>query len=355
MDPYIDLGHTQAPLSAIRHDTQSRVKFLAPLYRSGAPARCLCSETPVEMGVTRRNHPRPVFYLYHLHRGDPLLHEINCPHRVEQDDQAGQEPISTDKNAGLSLERDVASLVVHTPLLEPRRIDSGQPDAITGLPALLETVLHTAGLNAWHPGFISHRSYKQARFRIVEASKRIRPFGSFTLADIMFFPQVWDQAKRDDLEFEWQCFLDQLQPTPEQVPRGVVVGRLRSIAFKPGWSAPMLKLAEWKEPFWLDGCRNLLPVEAVTEEFSWLVMLAVESQPTGAKLRVVDGAAIRVTPQWLPVYSAVHAEFANFLVQDRMSFSTSLHTDQATAWAVPDFVVPERGADRARRIFPRRR
>lgn len=352
MDPFIDLGRFQKSLSAIRHNPQSREIFLAPLYHSGSPARCLCSDTPIEMGVARRRDKVPVFYLYHLHRGDPTLHHPRCPHRIEYEGSVGQ---TASEAATVNLNQpgeEGGGLVVHTPLLEPRRIKPMHSPALVGLPALLEAVLLISGLNAWHPGFISHRSYSQARYRLLEAARKIRPYGATTLADVLFMPPIWNEGKRDEIEGDWQGFLDLMQPTEECVPRGVVMGRLRSINVKPEWSAPMLKLSEWRHAFWLDACPRLI-TEGPSENMSWLVMLAVEMSPTATKLRVIDGAAMRITPQWLPVFTVAHAHFANDLVQQKTSFTTSLHTDPATSWATPDFVVSSREGQ-ARKIFPRR-
>ena len=307
---------------------------------------------PVEMGVARRGDKIPVYYLYHLHRGDPALHSPQCPHRIEHEGPLAQSTQSEPKSDGKQDSDDTGSLVVHTPLLEPRQIQPPRVPALTGMAALLEAVLRTSGLNAWHPGYFSHRSYYQARYRLMEACKKIRPFGATTLADVLFMPQLWDQAKREELESDWQCFLEQIHPTADHVPRGVIIGRLWYIAKKPEWTAPMIKLSEWKHPFWLDACPNLI-ADAPSEDWTWLVMLAVEVQPGSYKLRVIDGAAMRITPQWLPVFSGAHANLANDLVHQRVSFTTSLHTDPATSWAVPDFVASSRDGQ-PRRIFPRR-
>ncbi len=347
MDPFIDIGNSQVRLSALRHDASSRARCLSGLYRSASSARCMCTELPVEMGVAKRNEAPGIYYLYHLHRTDPTLHHPQCPHRIEQTDNSSSQKTEPADNRP----SDSSNLVVHTPLLEPRPIRPPGAATITGLGALLEAVVHSAGLDIWHPGFITHRSYFQARFRLIEASKRIRPFGSATLADILFIPPTFDKAKRDDLDFEWKYFLDQLQPTQEMtIPRGVVMGRVRSVQFKDGWSAPRIQLSESNLSLWLDNCPKLIPQEP-TEEFTWLVLLAVEVSPETGKLKVIDGAAMRITPQWLPVFTPAHAALANDLVSQKLSFVSSLLTVSDSSWAVPDLILTTKSGP-PQRVFP---
>jgi len=353
MDPLIDLGASQVRLSAVRHDQQSRSDYLGPLYRSGAPAWCLCGPTPVEMGVARRVDRGHIYYLYHLHRGDPSLHQAQCPHRVEseQDNQAAT-PSEADCPAPPVATGDPSTVVVHVPALEPRVVRPPAFDGLTGVPALLDCLLLGSGLNAWHPGFAGHRSYYHARFRLIEASKRIRPFGSSTLADVLYFPPPWDPAKKDDIEFQWQWFVDQLKPRPDgAVPRGVIMGKVREFETRPGWSAPRIRLADSRIYLWLDGCPGLFGAHPPPEH-NWVAMLVVEASANASKLRVVDGSASLISPQWIPLASPAHVAHAAELVKQGTPFVAPLRCDPATSPSYPDLLVTGRGGVPTR-IAPR--
>lgn len=334
MDPFIDIGRRQVALSQIRLDTQTRKVYLSDLYRSTTLALCLCCDNPIQMGVARRAGTVPVYYLYHLHRGDPNLHHEQCPHRVE----SSEAQVSSPDGSNHQEITESSSLVVYTPSLEPRPIDPSLPNSISKLSVLLQSVLCCSGLNVWHPGFIAHRSYSKVRSRIIDASKRIRPFGTLTLDNILFMPPQWNAASVDSINSMWNSFLEVLRPTPDNmIPRGLIIGRLRNIEKRPGWSAPRIKLSEFNISFWLDKCPNLV-VDECSDSFSWLVMLVVELDQATRKLHVIDGASIRITAQWIPVFSPAHASQANYLVESEIPFVASLHTDELTKWAVPDLL-----------------
>lgn len=346
-DPLVDLGHLQVRLSSIRHDQVTRSRFLGPLYRTGAPARCMCTEPSVEMGIARRGDRAPVYYLYHLHRHDQELHTPECPHRVEHVPLiAAQE----EAEAPAQEPADSTSLVVHVPLLQPQPIKpKSRTFSLAGMDALLDALLVSAGLNVWRPYFAGHRSYFQARFRLIEAAKKIRTYGSSTLADLLYFPPVWDPSKVQDIEFDLSEFMARLAPTEENMlPRGVIVGRVKDVEQRPTWTAPRIRLSESRLHFWMDAWPELIGPPC--PDYFYFVMLAVERPPDSDRLRVLDAAVSLMTPSWIPVATPDHAALANTLVGQRASFTSSMRSDETTCFAYPDLLAYAPGA--AARVIP---
>ena len=348
-DPLIDLGRYQLRLSALRANTVSRRQHLEPLYRSGGVATCLCSTSGVPMGIANRSSEPALFYLYHLHRPDPLRHSVTCPNRVELAEALTQAqpaapaaPPAPPPPPALPHQLPVVAshAVVRAPVLQPRLAlpQKADPEP-AGMSGLLDTLFKVSGLNTWKPAFLGHRSYFQVRYRVIEAAKRISPIPGATLADMLYVPPLWDPARRDDINFEWETFLSLLAPNCEgSVPRGVVFGLVRGLEFRPQWTAPALRLADFRDRFWLDNVPDLLP-HILEPGDRWAVLLAVELNQQNRRPVVVDAAATRVSAQWIPVFSRAHAELADRFVDSGQAFTAPLASDRTTAWAVPDFVL----------------
>lgn len=351
-DPLIDLGQYQVRLSMVRASTSSRRQHLAALHERGTKPKCLCVPHGVEMGVAKRATDPALFYLYHLHRPDPLLHALHCPNRVDPEarsSEAGDGAAAAGEPLGGAIHRVAPSTKVRerplafvdAPILEPRRIQPQpvQPAGPIGMSGLLETLFKEAGLNTWRPAFAGHRSYRQVRYRLIEASKRIEPLPGRALSDLLYVPPQWTPTKKEDINFEWETFLELLQPSADGVvPRGVVFGLVRDIEARPEWSSPAIKLADFRDRFWLDDVPELLP-QPLESDARWVVLLAVEMHEFRRRPRVVDAAAMRVSANWIPVFSRAHGLLADHLVQAGEAFTAPLASDKATAWAVPDFIV----------------
>jgi len=340
-DPLIDLGRYQLRLSVVRANAGSRRQHLEPIYRGGGVATCLCCNRGVPMGVAKRSSEPAVFYLYHLHRPDPLLHALSCPNRVEPVEGSTEQPVPPPQKLGAAAAPSAPpARVVRASVLEPRLVLPSKADSTpSGLSGLLDTIFKVAGLNTWKPAFLGHRTYFQVRYRVIEAAKRISPLPDSTLADMLYVPPVWDPALREDINFEWETFLSFLAPSSKgTVPRGVVFGLVRGVEFKPQWSAPALRLADFRDRFWLDNVPDLLP-NVLEPGDRWVVLLAVELNPQNRRPLVVDAAAMRVSSQWIPVFSRRHADLADRMVEAGQAFTSPLASDSSTSWAVPDFLL----------------
>lgn len=268
------------------------------------------------MGVALRNEAPPIYYLYHLHRGDPSLHAIDCPHFIAQE----------------YVERAPQLAKTDLPEEAPSSADS---DA--NLPAVLDQLLVGAGLNKWQANWLGKRSFVRVRARLLEACLHVKtPHSGSPLAECVYFPPLWDPSLKEAIEEEWGIFLATLTLSKNGGGRAYVMGTARSLEVRPDWSAPKLQLASHNTPFWLTGIPSLIPYPA-DPNHTWLVLLELAASQSKQGYRVVDGASMLLSAQWIPAHSHAHAHLADHLVSEGLAFTASLAHDPTTAWSVPDF------------------
>lgn len=354
MDPTIDLGSMRVRLSAIRHDHRSRTRYLRAHHSSGAPVRCLCTSSPIEMGIAARGRPDPTYYLYALRRTDPPLHHPQCPHRIEDPlDHQPVVPAEQSQPAASPAPDPVDPLRLDASFLAPSSIESPLAFPMTPLAVALDRLLVAAGLNTWHPSFASKRSYFHARFRLIEAAKTLKISPTQSLADRFHFPPPWDPSRKDDIEYQEREFVDQLQPGSDGfLPRGLVIGRVRNFEQRPSWTASLLQLSGSKQNYWLDAAPTFF-IPPLPPEISALVMLVVDRPGPSTRLRVVDAAFHLLTPHWIPVASVAHATLAEGLITRGDSFVASMRADPVTHSSYPDFLVQGSDPLNPARVSPR--
>lgn len=314
MSTWIDVGRYRVPLSSIRSGTQDRAHHLGRVYREKRHVTCMCVPGGVEMGVALRSDTHNTYYLYHLHRGDPGLHHRSCPHFSEQS-PALQQP---------------------APAQQPQQ---PPPLETTDLEAQLERLIAAAGLQHWQPAFLEKRTFYRARFRLIEAAKSVDCSPAHTIGESLYFPPIWDPSLKDIVQQEWQLFIEMLNSAqPSSNTCGYVLGLVKSIEVRPDWSAPRLLLASHHTPFWLDHKPSLIPFPA-DPGHHWLVLLKLAPSRSRHGYKVLDGASVHLSANWIPCATSAHARLADELATSGATFTASLARDEQTSWATPDFLV----------------
>lgn len=321
--PWINLGAYRVPLSSIRIGPQQRRQHLEWPHRHRRHVTCMCVPDGVPMGIAVRAEPPPaIYYLYHLHRGDPVKHSRWCPHYAPPPPQLEPGPDTVPQEAGQFHD---------------------QPP----LAATLDSVVAMASLNLWRPSFLEKRTYFRVRYRLIEAAKHFDIGGGATLGESLYVPPIWDNDVKTLAQAEWDLFLDMLNSDPESPQTAYVLGLAKSYEVRPGWTAPRLLLSSHLTPFWLDEIPTLLPFPA-EKGHHWLVLLKLRSSRSKLRYRVVDGASILMSKNWIPVHSTAHARLADEIAPTQQLLAPLAH-DSDTAWAVPDFIVE--GDDRQRYLL----
>ena len=269
------------------------------------------------MGVARRAEPKPTYYLYHLHRSDPALHNSGCPHFAEPEIAPDPQPLAPAASGA----------------------DSVSAQANVDLGLALERLVCAAGLNVWKPSFLEKRTLYRSRFRLIEAAKSVDIDGERTLGESMYFPPIWDPSQKHITQEEWRIFIETLHSAPSQAhPCAYVVGLAKALEARPEWSAPRLFLAAHHTPFWLDHNHSVIPFPA-DHGHNWLVLLKIAPSRSRHGYKVVDGAALLLSSGWIPCLTAAHARLADDLAGSGVAFTAPLPHDRATSWAAPDFIV----------------
>lgn len=186
-DPLLHLpGQRQMHVSEVTASPQTRAQWLAPHSGNGGDVLCLCRPEGIPMGVGHRRLPTEIYYLYPLHRLDPLRHALGCPHRsptsqAQPREDATTRPLVEIRDGYVNVQLAGSLSKIHRPVDVPPRnapraptVSERSPTSPSASLSLLSEILWSqAALNHWTPGFRGRRSYTVVRRRLLDAARLI--------------------------------------------------------------------------------------------------------------------------------------------------------------------------------------
>lgn len=371
----------RVPVRVATQDRASRARWLGPYHGTDGVVRCLCRrDDPIPMGVGCRTAPQETYYLYPLHRTDPVRHAWGCPHRVSGSGTGlgSAKPVVELKNGriNVNLETPLRRGTVRDDDEDAESKKQEKPDG-TGrdrsasargkLLTLLQVLWSEAELNVWRPGFAGRRSYGVIRERLLEAADAIAVKGQ-ALGPRLWVPAPYRPEREAERDAAMQGWLARLQPNAKgQRWYGLVVGLLRGIhAPRPGSIA--VEVAHWRWRLWvpaerwpswarrwaLDRYREDGGDTAEPSEPAMLIALVLrEEGRKGPWLAVRELAVMPIadTDCWIPVDSGHERRLVQHLVNEGRRFwkpfAVEIDQEQARGEGelVPDVVLEDR-ADR---------
>jgi hypothetical protein len=245
IDPVIELpGTGRIALSVIETDSGTRSRYLSNHRGNAGNVLCLCRYEGIPMGVAYREFPMSTYYLYPLHRTDPLRHAPVCPHHFvpSTKDMEGVVPtlpvveVCDNKiniNINVSLYRGQARGELTEAEKEQEARESKKAKRVvpaSGKPAsLLEYLWAQAQINVWRPFFAGKRNYAVIHRRLQEAVVNVQ-IRRNNLAPLFYCPPPYHPDREEEIRKGRDAFLSQLAVrTNGRKWYGYIVGQLKSV------------------------------------------------------------------------------------------------------------------------------
>ncbi len=245
IDPMIELPDARRiALSIIESDSGTRSRYLARYHGNAGNVLCLCRYEGIPMGVAHRETPQNTYYLYPLHRSDPLRHAPACPHHFTPStkDTEGEPPTLP----VVEVRDNKVNININAPLYrgqargelsdaekeqeEAEKKESKRTPEPPGKPlSLLEFLWSQAQINIWRPFFAHKRSYAVIHRRLLEVAANLQ-IRRNDLAPLFYCPPPYHPDREEGIRKGRDVFLSHLAIRPNgRKWYGYVVGQLKTV------------------------------------------------------------------------------------------------------------------------------
>ena len=289
-------------------------------------ALCMCRSEGVEMYVGLRGG---MCYLARL-PGSASRHQPSCPSFDVVDDGDEDRQIC---HPDFPLQRVLPSFDLNTKS-EPAVAASRSSAAVEkiSLRALLLQLWRNAGLHRWYPAMHGRRHWNLVRYLLQKEAQSVL-LGNVPLESRLLLPEVFRLSDEDAHRRQNIGFLDSLlssRQTHSSRPLALLVGPIRSFqASKFGTRLQIRHLPE--TVFYLDESLSqsithqyLFEITGIGRESKDEVMaiLLVDKTSHGNYV-AADCALMRISPEWLPLFSHAEKDLVANLVSSGRSFLLS--------------------------------
>lgn len=328
---------------------------LARVHESPERPRCLCIPGGVEMYVARHRQ-----FVVKRMPGSGMRHHPSCVSYEPDAQQSGLGELVGE--AVLEPTPGSFELRVNFPWarVAGRAVPRGEPEEPVevvvarrrmSLRALMHFLFERAGINRWAPAMLGKRNQGVLHKYLMEAADTVTVRG-LTLAERLYVPEPFTEARRDDAARRRRDKLAVLQPRDGQSPLAIAMGEFKGcdataqgcrIWIKHAPDAPLLAaMRTW---------------ERIARTFGPL--LEARHADTGHRVRVVmtalirarreytyeiDAASLMLTDErWIPLDGLHELGLVHALVEQRRRFIKPLRYDARSAATFPNALLLDTG------------
>jgi hypothetical protein len=372
-DPLLHIpGQKRMRVSEVTASAQTRAQWLAPHCGKGGDVLCLCRAEGVPMGVGHRRLPTEIYYLYPLHRLDPLRHALGCPHRspasqAQPREDGTMRPLVEVRDGYVNVELAGSLSKIDRPVDAPPRSSPRSPTVSERSPTLpsaslsllLEILWSQAALNHWTPGFRGRRSYNVVRRRLMDAARLIA-VRRRALHRRLYIPPTFRELDRAAIDAELLQWLNLLRRRGNRQPCGFVGGLLRTLRVTDE-STSFMRLMHFPRDLRLDRAtftrldRHLQQASAYDDEVLLFVFAVTCLDERTGHLVAIDATALSLNREYLPVQSMEEVVLIEMLIEGHRRFRRPLGAEYIHAppnTPMPCTILEDRDDRLCLEIFP---
>ncbi|MFI8977309.1 DUF1173 family protein [Nocardia asteroides] len=347
---WVSLAGTRVRLAEVRADPDRFVALLA-VARLGRTAKCLCQHDPLPL-VVRCSSATGRHSLARL----PFSRETHHPNCEFRADHTASKGNDSDADAAIAVsETGAVAVRFAEPLTSTRTQVAAAPTGRhtesnerrrVGLMGLLLHLWGAAGLNTW-PSDTRRRIWADVTGAL-HPQLALTTISSRPAADVIYVVPPYRRDRGDHNRPGYQQFISSLRSDADQLRRGLILAEIREFqdAKFGGLRCHLAQQSRSYPGIYLtadvhDRLQRSYPTAfsraAAAANVRKVVLMLVESSPSGKYLRAISAAVLSTNRHWIPVDSSHEAVAADALTQNRIGFVKPIRFDPGSDVVLPDF------------------
>ena len=357
----VDGQHRLRSWFASEESFGSGQSVLARVHARGERVYCLCRDDGVECYVAKHQH----YFIARMPDSGPK-HAPDCPSYAPAAEMSGLSGYAPE--VAQALQEEHPSFEVSFPLLRydgtrvarapaagaPNERRNGRSRAGRGvsLGGVLHLLWDVARLNVWHPKMAGRRNYGLVRYMVMKAAGDMSIRGRTLLLDRLYMPEPFSEARRDELTRARSDRIGQLCGVDGAAHHlGIIVGFVKAFD-EVRYGGRLMLRHDLNESIWMKpetyaslNKRHCLEVGALVDEAARVVVCGLVEGKRSGGLALVDAVLMRVSAEYLPLWSHHDALLTQHLLKASRTFIKPMRFEAAGKGALqlPNVLLTDAG------------